>query len=83
MVAEIRESIEDHWGSHRRVVEVQIRRIEGNAIYGFVSLVNGATRDSFLLDFEAKISPRGAISFLRVDGKTFPTSAKRRAGGRA
>jgi hypothetical protein len=84
LVAEIRRSLARHGGPHRRVVDVQIRSIEGDKVHGFVSLTNASTDQKFLLDFEATISRSGALSSLRMDGTNLPISpARRRTGGRA
>jgi hypothetical protein len=83
LIAEIRRSLTRHWGSHRKVVDVQIRNIDGSEVHGFVNLTSEATHENFLLDFQATISQRGALSSLWVDGKRFPISpAKGRGGGR-
>jgi len=84
LAAEVRRSLDDHWGSHRKVVEVQIRTVEGNVVHGFLTLTNGVTRDSFLLDFEATLSQRGSLLSLQVAGRSYPISrARRRTGARA
>ncbi|MDA4128288.1 MAG: hypothetical protein OK422_02320 [Thaumarchaeota archaeon] len=53
----------------QNVVQVKIRRIEEDRIYGFLKVGNDEKGENFLLDFQATSTARGAILSLEIDGR--------------
>jgi hypothetical protein len=52
----------------RKLLRVQIRRVEGGRIEGFLKIESGAG-ESFLVDFRATSSPKGLLTSLEVGGR--------------
>ncbi len=53
----------------RKVSDVQIRRVEGQKIYGTVKINDRGVYNRLLLDFQARVDPLGEVSSLEVNGK--------------
>ena len=62
----------------RRLVQVQIRSVEGGKVEGFLWIMGGKA-DRLLVDFKANSTPQGGLSSLEVGGKKiFPGRRDRR-----
>jgi len=54
----------------QKVLQLKVRHIEGQTIYGFLLVRSEDKRKKFLLDFQATITSDGEVSSLEVAGKS-------------